>query len=88
MAWAQCPLWHFSVVACRGRLDIPGVVRYAHSCCQIQLGSVLQHVLNYYASSATGTETTASVLKQRLLTWLSPPFTGASEFSRVQCCSP
>ena len=27
-----------------GQVDIPGVVRYSHSCCQIQLGSVLQCV--------------------------------------------
>ena len=25
-----------------GQVDIPGVVRYAHSCCQTQLGGVLQ----------------------------------------------
>ena len=61
-----------------GQVDIPGVVRYAQSCCQTQLGSVLQCVLSYYASSATGTETIASVLRQRLPTWLSPPSTGAS----------
>ena len=48
-----------------GQVDIPGVVRYAQSCCQTQLGSVLQCVLSYYASSATGTETIASVLRQR-----------------------
>ena len=30
--------------------------------------------------SATGTETIASVLRQRLPTWLSPPSTGASTF--------
>ena len=55
------------------QVDIPGVVRYAHSCCQTQLGSVLQCFLSHYASSATGTETIASVLRQRLPTWLSPP---------------
>ena len=61
-----------------GQVDIPGVVRYAHSCCQTQLGSVLQCVLSHHASSATGTETIASVLRQRLPTWLSPPSIGAS----------
>ena len=61
-----------------GQVDIPGVVRYAHSCCQTQLGSVLQCVPSYNASSATGTETIASVLRQRLPTWLLPPSTGAS----------
>ena len=35
-------------------------------------------VLKDHASSATGTGTIASVLRQRLLTWLSPPSTGAS----------
>ena len=30
-------------------------------------------VLNYHASSATGTGTIKSVLRERLLTWLSPP---------------
>ena len=59
-----------------GQVNIPGVVRYAHSCCQ--LGSVLHCVLSQYASSATGTETIASVLRQRLPTWLSPPSTEAS----------
>ena len=38
-----------------GQLDVPGVVKYAHSCCQTQLGSVLQCVLGFHASSATGT---------------------------------
>ena len=33
-----------------GQVDIPGVVRYAHSCCQTQLGGVLQHVLSHNAS--------------------------------------
>ena len=65
-----------------GQVDIPGVVRYGHSCCQTQLGSVLQCILSHYASSATGTETIASVLRQRLPTWLysdmSPPSIGAS----------
>ena len=61
-----------------GQVDIPGVVRYAHSCCQTQLGSVLQCVLSFYASSATGIETIASVLRQRLPTWPSPPSTRAS----------
>ena len=61
-----------------GQVDIPGVVRYAHSCCQTQLGGVLQCVLYHNASSATGTETIASVLRQRWPTWLSPPSTGAS----------
>ena len=61
-----------------GQVDIPGVVRYAHSCCQTQLGSVLQCVLSCYASSAPGTKTIASVLRQRLPTWLWPPSTGAS----------
>ena len=56
-----------------GQVDVPGVVRYAHSGCQTQLGSVLQCVLSHYASSAPGTETTASVLRQHLLTWLSSP---------------
>ena len=65
-----------------GQVDIPGVVRYAHSCCQTQLGSVLQCVLSYNASSATGTETFTSVFRQRLPTWLSPPSTGASN-SRI-----
>ena len=61
-----------------GQVDIPGVVRYAHSCCQTQLGGVLQRVLSHNASSATGTGTIASVLRQRLPTWPSPPSTGAS----------
>ena len=61
-----------------GQVDIPGVVRYAHSCCQTQLGSVLQCPLCHNASSAAGTGTIASVLRQRLPTWLSPPSTGAS----------
>ena len=61
-----------------GQVDIPGVVRYAHSCCQTHLGSVLQCVFSFYASSAAGTETIASVLRQRLPTWLSLPSTGAS----------
>ena len=55
------------------RLHIPGVVRYAQPCCQTQLGSALQCVLRLYAHSATGTKTSASVLRQRLQTWLSPP---------------
>ena len=61
-----------------GQVDIPGVVRYAHTCCQTQLGSVLQCLLSHNASPATGTGTIASVLRQRLPTWLSPPSTGAS----------
>ena len=61
-----------------GQVDIPGVARYAHSCCQTQLGSVLQCILSHYASSATGTETIAFVTRQRLPTWLSPPSTEAS----------
>ena len=61
-----------------GQVDDPGVVRYAHSCCQTHLGSVLQCVLSFYASSAAGIETIASVLRQRLPTWLSLPSTGAS----------
>ena len=61
-----------------GQVNIPGVVRYAHSCCQTQLGSVLQCILSHYASSATGTETIAFVTRQRLPTWLSPPSTEAS----------
>ena len=60
-----------------GQVDIPGVVRYAPPCRQTQLVSVLQGVLSY-ASSDTGTETIASVLRQRLPSWLSPPSTGAS----------
>ena len=63
-----------------GQVDIPGVVRYAHSCCQTQLGSVLQCLFSHNASSAAGTGTIASVLRQRLPTWLSPPSTGASNF--------
>eukprot|EP00891_Asterochloris_glomerata_P003555 jgi/Astpho2/3555/Aster-06465 len=51
-----------------GQVEIPGVVRYTHSCCQTQLGSVLHCVQSQYASSATGTETIASVLRQRLPT--------------------
>ena len=63
-----------------GQVDIPGVARYAYSCCQTELGSALQGVPSHYASSATGIETIASVLRQRLPTWLSPPSTGASNF--------
>ena len=70
-----------------GQVDIPGVVRYAPPCCQTQLVSVLQCVLNY-ASSDTGTETIASVLRQRLPTWLSPPSTGASNLRIWHCCRP
>ena len=61
-----------------GQVDIPGDVRYAHSCCQTQLGSVLQCPLSHNASPATGTGTIASVLRQRLPTWLWPPSKGAS----------
>ena len=63
-----------------GQVDIPGVVRCAHSCCQTQLDSVLQCLLSHNASSAAGTGTIASVLRQRLPTWLSSPSTGASNF--------
>ena len=35
-----------------GQVDIPGVARYAYSCCQTELGSALQGVLSHYASSA------------------------------------
>ena len=30
-----------------GQVDIPGVVRYVHSCCQTHLGSLLQCVLSF-----------------------------------------
>ena len=84
MAWAQCPLWQFSVVACRGRLlslgrwifvVSSGKVAFMLSDTVGQCAAVCSH---FYASSATGTKTTASVLKQRLPNWLSPPATGAS----------
>ena len=42
------------------------------------VGQCAVYVLKDHASSATGTGTIASVLRQRLLTWLSPPSTGAS----------
>ena len=61
-----------------GQVDIPGVVRYVHLCCQTHLGSLLQCVLSFFASFAAGIETIASVLRQRLPTWLSLPSTGAS----------
>ena len=35
-----------------GQVGIPGVVRYAYSCCQTELGSALQGLLSHYASSA------------------------------------
>ena len=60
-----------------GQVNFPEIVRYAQTCCQTQLGSVPQRVLRFHAFPATGTGTIASVLRQRLPTWLSPPSTGA-----------
>ena len=62
-----------------GQVDMPGVVRYAQPCCQTQLDNVLHCVLSDYASSAVGTKTISSVLRQRLPTWLWPPTRAASD---------